>query len=113
MKYIFLSIFLLLATQPVPVTACDMHDAQEMSQMQHGNMQEDHGQLMDCCDPERSEPSDTCDPKSHCSVGAAPVVAINNAPVNVFFSKASQRHWTYASHPPSTYSSPPFRPPIS
>jgi len=108
----FLSIFVLLATQPLPVTACDMHDAQETSQMQHGGMQKDHGLSMDCCDTERSDPSDTCDPKSHCGLGTAHVVAINSAALNILFSMTSQQYRAYASHPPHRSNSPPFRPPI-
>jgi hypothetical protein len=113
MKYIFLSIFVLLAMQPLPVTACDMHDAQEMSQMPHGDMQEDHGTMMDCCDQDRSDPSDTCDPRTHCGVGMAPVVVTNSAALNIFFSMASQQLRAPNSHPPSRVGAPPFRPPIA
>jgi hypothetical protein len=113
MKYIFLSIFVLLAAQPLQVSACDMHDAQETAHMPHDGMQQDQDMDMDCCDHDPSDSSDSCDSMTHCKVGTAPVVAIASYPVSILFTSTSHQHRDYSNHPPSRSTTPPFRPPIA
>ena len=85
MKYVFLAIFVLIASQPVQVSSCDMHESEQTSQ--HGSHDMDHGdgQGMDCCDHDPSVPSDTCDSVFHCGACPTGVMAISSFVVNVVF----------------------------
>jgi len=113
MKYIVLAIFVLFAAQPLQATSCDMHDAQDTSQSQHGQMHEDEGHAMDCCDDDPADSSDHCGSMSHCGACTAAVVAIDTSPLNVFFAASSYQHLANSGMHQSKFYSPPFRPPIA
>jgi hypothetical protein len=113
MKYVFLAIFVLLAAQPVQVSSCDMHKAQETTQDGSHDMNHDGGMGMDCCDPDSSAPSDSCDSVSHCGASTAGAVAFNSYTFNVVFNTTSGQFLPDTGGPLNRFSSPPFRPPIS
>lgn len=113
MKYIVLAIFVLFAAQPLQVSSCDMHDAQDTSQSKHGDMHNDDGHAMDCCDDDPSDSSDGCDSMSHCGACTAAVVTIDTSPLNIIFTASSYQHLAYSGLPQSKFYSPPFRPPIA
>jgi len=112
MKYVFLAIFVLLASQPMQVSSCDMHDAQQTSQ--HGAHDMDHGdsQSMDCCDHDPAVPSDDCSSMSHCGAFTASVMAFSSITVNVIFNASSRLYLPDTSEPQSSFNPPPFKPPI-
>ena len=113
MKYIFLAIFVLFAAQPFQASSCDMHDAQGISHHQHGDMQDDNGADMDCCDHDSSDSSDNCDSMSHCGAGSAGFATVDSSPANVAFTAPLHQQFTYSSRALSRFNSPPFRPPIA
>lgn len=113
MKYVFLAIFVLIATQPVQVMSCDMHDSQQTSQNAHHDMGHDGGQAMDCCDHDPSMPTDQCDSMSHCGAGTAGAAAFNSLPVNVSFKTVSRLYLHDTGEPLSRFNPPPFKPPIT
>lgn len=113
MKYIFLAIFVLLAAQPVQVTACTMHDAQESTQ--HGSLDMDHdgGQKMDCCDHEPGVPSDQCNPIFHCGAHSLGVLAFDAFTPSALFMPGDRLDLPDTGEPLSNYTPPPFKPPIA
>jgi len=118
MKYIFLSIFVLLAAQPFQASSCDMHDAQDTVQSQHagmhGNGQDMNMDMdMDCCDHDPSDTSDNCDSLSHCGASASGVVTIDSSVVSVAYASDTHHTVTDSGHLLSQFTSPPFRPPIA
>ena len=113
MKYIVLAIFVLLAAQPLQASFCDMHDAQDTPQSQHGDMHDNDGHAMDCCDDDPADSSDNCGSMSHCGACTAAVVAIVASPLSIIFSASSYQHMANSGLPQSKFYSPPFRPPIA
>ena len=113
MKYIFLAIFVFLAAVPFQASSCDMHDEQGISHTQHGDMQDDNGSDMDCCDDGPSDSSHNCDSMSHCGAGSAGFATVDSSPVNVTFTASLHQHLANSGHPLSRFNSPPFRPPIA
>jgi hypothetical protein len=117
MKYLFLAIFVLLAAQPFQASYCDMQESQEAPQsghgMQHGSMADADGTGMDCCDHDPSTPSDSCDSMSQCGACVSAVFAINPSTVITIFNVDSRLYSADINEPLSSFSSPPFRPPIS
>ena len=113
MKYVFLAIFVLFATQPVQAAPCDMHDAQGISHSQHGDMQDNNDPDTDCCDHEPLDSSDNCDSMSHCGASLASFATIDTSPATVVFVEPSLRHLANSGEPLSQFYSPPFRPPIA
>jgi len=124
MKYVFLAIFVLLATQPMQVSSCDMHESQQSSQhgshdmnqqsSQHGSHDMNHGddQKMDCCDHDPSVPPDTCDSMSHCGACPTGVMAFNAFSINAIFKTNTRLYLPDTGEPPSSFNPPPFKPPI-
>ena len=113
MKYVLLAIFVLFAAQPVQA-ACDMHDAQNTTHGQHGNMNGDNGSGMDCCDEDPSSPSDNCDSMLHCGACAVGVASINAAIISATFDALPAHRYAAETNGPTSRSlSPPFRPPIA
>ena len=112
MKYIFLAIFVLLATQPVQVTSCSMHDAQQSAQ--HGSHDMDHGggQNMDCCDHDPGMPSDQCNPIFHCGAHSLGFMAFDAFTPSVLFIPDERPDLPATGEPLSNYIPPPFKPPI-
>ena len=118
MKFVFLAIFVLIAAQPVQVSACDMHQSQGIShgghsEMPGNDMNDAERAAMDCCDHDPSVPSDECDSMSHCGACTAGVVSIDSSTANLIFSVGCRQYAAYSNAPLSNYSSPPFRPPIT
>jgi hypothetical protein len=117
MKYLFLAIFVLLAAQPFQASYCDMQAPQETSHgdhgMQHASMADADGTGMDCCDHDPSTPSDSCDSMSQCGTGVSAALAINSSTVIAIFNVDSRLYSANINEPLSSFSSPPFRPPIS
>ena len=117
MKYLFLAIFVLLAAQPFQASYCDMQQPQETSHdghdMQHGSMANADETGMDCCDHDPSTPSDSCDSMSQCGACVIAVFAINPSTVITIFNIDSRLYSADINEPLSSFSSPPFRPPIS
>jgi hypothetical protein len=117
MKYLFLAIFVLLAAQPFQASYCDMQDPQETSHsghnMQDGPMMDDDGTGMDCCDHDPSTPSDSCDSMSQCGACVTAVLAITPSTVVAIFNVVSRLYSADINVPLRSFSSPPFRPPIS
>ena len=114
MKYVLLAIFVLFATQPIQASECNMPDAQGTSHGQHGDMQDQDGPDLDCCDNDSSGSSTDCDSMSHCVAGSATGAAINTAPLSAaFFTTSSQQYLVDSDGPLSRFNSPPFRPPIT
>ena len=113
MKYVFLAIFVLIATQPTQVMSCDMHDSQQTSNSGAHNM--DHGDMpdMDCCDHDPSVPSDNCDSTSHCSPCTAGVMALTSYTVSTIFKASSRLYLSDTGEPSSRFKSPPYKPPIA
>ena len=108
MKYIFLAIFVFLAAQPLQASLCDMCDAQETSQAQHGDMND-----MDCCDQEPDGSSDNCDPMSHCGACTAGVVAVSADTAGTAIAISTHRYQPGTAEFLHRVNPPPFRPPIS
>jgi len=117
MKYVFLAIFILFAAQPVQATSCGMCDGHNGTMsgdsMHEDSMHDDHEQPMDCCDQDPAESGDSCDAMSHCGACVVGVVAINASTLSTFFNLESQQFLPPGDEPVSSFSSPPFRPPIS
>ena len=117
MKYLFLAIFVLLAAQPFQVSYCDMQEPQETSHgghdMQHGSMADADGTGMDCCDHYPSTPDDNCESMSQCGACVSAVLAINPSTVITIFNVDSRLYLPDTNNRLSSFSSPPFRPPIS
>jgi len=113
MKYIFLAIFVLIATQPVQVMSCDMHDdARQTSQNAHHDMNHDVEEEMDCCDHDPSVPTHQCDSMSHCGAGTTGALAFNSLSVNEIFKTVSRLYLHDPGEPLSRFNPPPYKPPI-
>jgi len=113
MRYIFLAIFVLIATQPVQLMSCDMHDSQQTSQNAHHDMDHDDGQAMDCCDHDPSMPTDQCDSMSHCGAATAGALAFNSVSFNTVFKTVSRLYLPDTGEPLSRFNPPPYKPPIT
>jgi len=113
MKYVFLAIFVLIATQPVRVLSCDMHDTRQASHSVSHGMNHDHGQDMDCCDHDPSVPSDNCDWVSHCGASSTGVMAFSSIAANLIFKSNSRLYLSDANEPLNRFKSPPYKPPIA
>ena len=128
MKYVFLAIFVLIASMPVQVSSCDMHDAQETPQqvsagmdhaiMDHANM--DHGTMdqvvkqgNDCCDHDPAVPSDNCDSMLDCGVCTAGVMAFSAFSIAKIFKVHGRLYLPDTGEPLSRFNPPPFKPPIA
>ena len=117
MKYMFLAIFVLIASMPMQVSSCDMHDSQQTSQ--HGSHDMNHdggpgmGSGMDCCDHDPAVPSDNCDSMFHCGVCTAGVMAFNALTINSIFKTNNRLHLPDTGEPLSSFNPPPFKPPIA
>ena len=112
MKYVFLAIFVLLATQPMQVSSCDMHESQQTSQHGSHDMGQDDGQSMDCCDHDPSVPSDNCDSMSHCGACPTGVMAFSAIAINTIFKSNTRLYLPDTGEPLSNFQPPPFKPPI-
>ena len=113
MKYVFLAILVLFATQPRQVMSCDMHDTQQTSQQGSHAMDHGEGQGMDCCDHDPSVPSDNCNSMSHCGACPAGVLAFNSLTVEPVFNTNSRLYLPDTGEPLSRFSPPLFKPPIA
>jgi len=113
MKYVFLAIFVLIATQPVQLASCDMHDSQQTSQHGSHDMDNNDTQAMDCCDHDPSGPSDGCDSLTHCGASSTGVMAFNAFPVNAIFKTNTRLYLPDTGEPISNFNPPPFKPPIT
>jgi hypothetical protein len=112
MRYVLLAIFVLLASQPVQVTACDMHDARQNAQHGTHDMGHGGGQKMDCCDHDPGMPPDHCNPVFHCGAQSVGVMAFNALTVSVMFVPGDPLDLPDTGDPLSNFSPPPFKPPI-
>lgn len=112
MKFVLLAIFVLIATQPLPVSSCEMSAGQGTDTNMHGDMHDDDMNGMDCCD-DPEEPGDGCSSMSHCGACAASLVAISPASFSTGFMPGVRPHLPVSSAPLDKFSSPPFRPPIT
>lgn len=112
MRFILLAIFVLIASQPVQVSACDMHDAPQSAQ--HGSHDMDHGggQKMDCCDHDPGMPSDHCNPAFHCNAHSMGAMAFDAISLSVVYIQGDRLDWPDSSPPLSNFTPPPFKPPI-
>ena len=113
MKYVFLAIFVLIASQPMQLASCDMHESQQTSQHGSHDMNHDGGLGMDCCDHDPSVPSDGCDSLSHCGASSTGVMAFNAFTVNVIFKTNTRLYLPDTGEPTSSFNPPPFKPPIA
>jgi hypothetical protein len=113
MKYVFLAIFVLLAAQPMRVSSCDMHASQQTSPHASQGMDSDHGKGMDCCDNDRSAPSDGCDSMFHCGACTAGVMAFSLFTANTAFKTNSHLYLPDGGEPLSNFDPPPFKPRIA
>jgi hypothetical protein len=117
MKYIFLAIFVLFAAQPFRASFCDMHESPEPPHsghdMQSGPMVHDDGSAMDCCDHDPSTPVDDCETMSDCGACTPAVLAIVTFPLVAFYHSDTTQYFSDTGGPVNSFSSPPFRPPIS
>lgn len=113
MKCVVLAIFVLIASLPVQVSACDMHGPQQTSQHASHDMNQDDGSSMDCCDHDPATPSDNCDSMSHCGASSTGVMAISALPVNTVFKSITRLFLPDAGEPQSRFNPPPFKPPIA
>ena len=118
MKYLLLSIFVVLAAQPLPVVSCDMHDMQEPSQAQSGNAQ--HGDMhdaamadMDCCDEATDDPPANCDCMSHCGTYSTALAAFDADIDHTGFGIRSPVYFSDTDEPLNGPPAPPYRPPIT
>ena len=113
MKYVLLAIFVLFAAQPVQA-ACDMHDAQNTTHGQHGDMNGDNGSDLDCCDEDPSSPPENCDSMLHCGACVMGVASINAGTISTTFDALpTHRYAAETNGPTNRFLSPPFRPPIA
>ncbi len=112
MKYVLLAIFVLFTAQPLQGSVCDMHDGQDTSHSQHGNMHENDMDAMDCCDHEPADTDDSCGSMSHCGACTAGLSAVYPSILNADFSPGSRQYLTATNGLLSAYKPPPFRPPI-
>lgn len=117
MRFIFLAIFVLLAAQPLPVAACDMHTGQETTHdtsgaMTGGSMDHD-AQDMDCCDQGPASADDGCGSFSHCVTCPAGLVALTPSAPSLATGLATQAYLPAMGMPLNGTASPPFRPPIT
>ncbi|MGB5291764.1 MAG: hypothetical protein WBN41_09995 [Lysobacterales bacterium] len=112
MKYVFLAIFVLLASQPLQVSSCDMHDSQQTSQHGSRDMNHDDMQSMDCCDHDPAMPSDGCDSVFHCGACPSGVMAFSSITLNAIFKTGSRLYLPDTGEPLSNFSPPLFKPPI-
>lgn len=123
MKYVFLSIFVLIASMPVQVSSCEMHDARQTSQqgsqgmdhanMDHRNMGQNGSQGMDCCDHDPADPSDNCDSMLDCGVCTAGVMAFSAFSIATIFKTNGSLYLPDTGEPLSSFNPPPFKPPIA
>jgi hypothetical protein len=123
MKYAFLAIFVLIASMPVQVSSCDMHDAQETSQqgstgmdhanMDHGTMDQGGKQGMDCCDHDPAVPSDNCDSMLDCGVCVTGVMAFSVFTSDTVLKAHGRLYLPDTGEPLSRFNPPPFKPPIT
>lgn len=123
MKYVFLAIFVLIASQPMQVSSCDMDDTRQTSQhgsdnidhgnMDHGNMDHGGGNEMDCCDHDPAVPSDNCDSMVDCGLCTAAVMAFSVFTMDAIFKTDTQLYLPDIDDPLSRFKTPPFRPPIA
>lgn len=113
MKYVILAIFVLLAAQPMQVSSCDMHDAQQTSQHGSHDMNQDDMGSMDCCDQDPSMPSDGCDSIFHCGACPTGVMAFSSITLNVGFKSNARLYLPDTGEPLSSFISPLFKPPIA
>lgn len=113
MKYVFLAMFVLLASQPMQVFSCDMHDDQQTSQHGSHDMDPDDSRSMDCCDHDPAVPSDNCSSMSHCGACPAGVMAFSSITVSAIFKAGSRLYLPDTGEPPSNFSPPLFKPPIA
>ncbi len=75
-------------------------------------MQPGDTSMADCCDHNRSDTPDGCDPLSHCGACVAAAVFIDVTTTNVMISTTGQQFLTVAAPLHVRTHSPPFRPPI-
>ena len=117
MKFVLLAIFVLFAGQPLQAAGCDMHDGQDTSQNQHGNMRggpmDNQMQDMDCCDHDPDKQGDACDSLSQCEAFAAGFVAVTPSTLDTVYSSSAQQKFAIVDGILSRSSPPPFRPPIA
>jgi hypothetical protein len=113
MKYMFLAIFVLIASQPLQAAVCDTHDAQNTTHSQHGDMHDDNSEGMDCCGDDAADSGDGCGSMSHCGACPTGLVAVKPSLVNAIFNTDSQQYLMVANKPLYRFSAPPLRPPIS
>ena len=117
MKYVFLAIFVLIASQPTQVSSCDMDDTRQTSQhgsnMDHGNMDHGSGNDMDCCDHDPAVPSDNCDSMVDCGLCTAAVMAFSVFTIDAIFKVDTQLYLPDIDDPLSRFKPPPFKPPIT
>jgi hypothetical protein len=113
MKYVVLAIFVLIASQPLQVSSCEMNNAQQTSQHGSHDMDHDDGSSMDCCDHDPSVPSDNCDSQSHCGAYPTSVMAISALTINVIFKSNTRLFLPDTGEPQSSFNPPPFKPPIA
>jgi hypothetical protein len=113
MKYVLLAILVLFAAQPVQASACDMHDGQNSSHSQHGNMHDDNDQAMDCCADEPTDMDENCGSMDQCGACPASLAAVKPSIVSIIFNSGSNQFLAASNAPMCRFSSPPFRPPIS
>lgn len=118
MKYVFLAIFVLIASQPTQVSSCDMQDSRQTSQhgsnnMDHGDMDHGGGSDMDCCEHDPAVPADNCDSMADCSACTAAFMAISTFTTDTVFKVDTQLYLPDIDEPLSRFNPPPFKPPIS
>lgn len=117
MKFVLLSIFVLLATQPVPVVACDMSAGQQTDHGAHGAMSDqrmdhDNSQDMDCCDHDSNDPEDDC-AMVQCGTCPAGLAGIGPSILDPVVYLAAKPRLPLARGLLTRSDSPPFRPPIA
>jgi hypothetical protein len=108
-KFLFLGIAVILYLQPVAAEGCDA--APDPSEQHHAGHAMDSNH--DCCGEESADPQEECDHVIQCGTCTGTIVAV----------VALGEHRTFASGPAdwlantrfrlSSYTSPPFKPPIS
>jgi hypothetical protein len=113
MKYVFLAIFVLLAAQPVQVSSCQMHDAQQTAYSGSHDMGHDGEQAMDCCDHEPAMPTHQCDSMFHCGACPAGVLAFSSLMINTVFQTNTRLYLPDTGEPLSSFTPPPYKPPIA
>lgn len=130
-----LALLVLLATQPLQASYCDMcagqntafadmsHAEMQHTEMSHADMADtgmrvgmDHGgnsKAMDCCDDTPVDSDKQCADMAHCGACPAGNVAVSPSMAAALISTATIK-LDFSSDPPIyRSSSPPFRPPIS